>query len=222
MAGRKRVQKSPPTVLVLESHPLAARYLAQLLDGRCACRLVATRKGFPPLPTAPRLPAVLVVSKRILSDEGSLTLQSIRAAFPSSKILLIGDSVQDEELLRFVLQGVNGFVRYGNAAKELVRAVHGVAQGHVWLQRQVLDKLPGFDEALSPASSDDTSRLTSRECAITYLLEQRLSNKEIASRLAISERTVKFHMKNLFRKLGVHDRHSATDLIRSGRIFRSA
>jgi DNA-binding NarL/FixJ family response regulator len=51
------------------------------------------------------------------------------------------------------------------------------------------------------------------------LLQRRLSNKEISAALEITERTVRFHLVNIFAKMGVHDRHSAVDLVRSSNLL---
>jgi DNA-binding NarL/FixJ family response regulator len=125
----------------------------------------------------------------------------------------------DEELLRLVLQGVRGFISYNTARSELPRAIRVVAEGHLWINRAILDKLPDYRQSLSVGRNDSRPRLTPREGAFVDMLQQRLSNKEIASKLAISERTVKFHLKNLFTKLGVHDRYSAADLAREIRVL---
>jgi DNA-binding NarL/FixJ family response regulator len=53
--------------------------------------------------------------------------------------------------------------------------------------------------------------LTPRERLVVELLQQRLCNKEISARLNVSEATVKFHLENVFNKLGVHDRHLVAD-----------
>jgi DNA-binding NarL/FixJ family response regulator len=60
---------------------------------------------------------------------------------------------------------------------------------------------------------------TPRVELVLGLLERRLGNKEIASALSISERTVRFHLANIFRKLGVHNRYSVAEVTRSGGRF---
>lgn len=126
----------------------------------------------------------------------------------------MGKSIDNEELLRAVLQGIRGFVSYRNANNELAHAVHAIAQGHLWISREVLEKLSNSQAITLERGNSRGFRLTPREAAIMTMLQQRLSNKEMGSKLVISERTVKFHLKNLFEKLGVHDRYSAVDLAR--------
>jgi DNA-binding NarL/FixJ family response regulator len=211
------VRSNTPTVWVLEGHPLAAQYLLRVLRRRGVLRIVSLDEARQHRVAMKKSPSVLVVDREALSSGVPASLQSLRTAFPDAKILIMGRPIGDEEILDLVLGGVRGFINYDNATDELSRAIDVVAAGHLWIKREVLDKLPNHRSKVLDPRNNKAPTLTSRERAILDMLQQRLSNKEIASKLAITERTVKFHLKNLFIKLGVHDRYSAVDLVRSNR-----
>jgi DNA-binding NarL/FixJ family response regulator len=105
---------------------------------------------------------------------------------------------------------IQGFVPYSQAKRHLAPALRTLSNGHRWLPRKAFEYLAQL--ATHTSGTPKTARFTPREEAIILLLRGRLSNKEIAGRLHISERTVNFHLANVFDKLGVQDRHSVAEL----------
>lgn len=154
-------------------------------------------------------------------DEKSPTLQpkflpGFRALVPGAKLLVLGEATPLEEACE-ALRGVEGFVLYSNAAKDLVPALRQLANAHLWLPRSVLEY---FAQQAAKATSKSRSEvLTPREAQVLALLTERLSNREIAERMGVAERTVKFHVGHLFDKLGVHDRRSAAEVADSWQHF---
>jgi two-component system, NarL family, nitrate/nitrite response regulator NarL len=103
---------------------------------------------------------------------------------------------------------VKGILTYTEARDQLIRALPLVATGGFWVPRTVLS---GFvDSILSGQTrrlkSDSVANLSRREQEVLDSLLENLSNKEIASKLNIAERTVKFHVSNLLNKFGVRRR----------------
>jgi len=198
----------------VEDNPLAVRYLRDNL-GRVhfawmgsfdeALRRAAALEG---------PPRVLVVDGGAAPTSWSGFLQPLQSLFRDTRILVVGRAVADEELCHLLLQGVWGFINYEDIPHDLSHAVQAVSQGHLWIERKVLDKLPLYARSMPKPHQHGVAALTQRERTVLSLLQRRLSDKEIASTLRISERTVKFHLENVYAKLGVHDRHSAADLTR--------
>ena len=89
-------------------------------------------------------------------------------------------------------------------------------------KREILDNLPDCRASSFELRKDRVHGFTPRERTMLDLLQQRLPNKEIASKLAISERTVRFYLRNVFAKLGVHDRYSAADSAKSGSLLQNS
>jgi DNA-binding NarL/FixJ family response regulator len=97
-----------------------------------------------------------------------------------------------------------GFIRTGAPPRELRRAVEAVASGEFWAPRKLIARV--FQDVLS---ANNPRKLTSRETEILTLVAQGNTNQQIAHTLCISRETVRWHMRMLYGKLGVHDRQSA-------------
>ena len=100
----------------------------------------------------------------------------------------------------------------------LVPALRAVCEGRVWLPRSVLERVA----RATLGSPEKTLPLTAREAEVINLIAEGLSNKEVASRLGVTEKTVKFHASNLFAKLGSHDRASAVEMAHSRNLCNAA
>jgi len=109
---------------------------------------------------------------------------------------------------------MRGFVCYEDVERALVQAIDAVSLGKLWIPVEVLERFAEYIASLAEAKGSRND-LTGREKDILIALGKKLSNKEIAGELGISERTVKFHLENVFGKLGVHDRHSVAKLAAS-------
>lgn len=150
-------------------------------------------------------------------DSGALPLPFTRCVelldrhFPVAKKVLLGDFTS-AEMCRFLLLGIHGFVSYGDVRRCLGSAIKSVATGHLWVPASVLEEYVTYTRPNASAKRLTPNKLTPRQLQIVALLEDRLVNKEMAAVLRISQSTVKFHLSKLFAKLGVHDRHAATDL----------
>lgn len=202
-------------VWLVEPHPLADRYVRGLLQRKGALRVVAdpgahTRKADPA-----DSPALLLVDIDTLPLSLATYLRMARYAFPQARILAMGRTLPAEELCRLLFLGISGFVPYDKVEQEITAAVEAVLGGHLWAAPQVLERYVTYSSALSNPKTMGRRAFTSRESAIIGLLQRRLSNKEIGSALGVSERTVRFHLQNIFDKLGVRDRYSVAEITKS-------
>jgi DNA-binding NarL/FixJ family response regulator len=150
-------------------------------------------------------------------------ITNILEHFPAARVLVVGDGINEAACYSLLRMGAKGLLSYAEAREQLPRALPQVANGGFWVPRQVLS---GFvDSILSNAQgrrlkADTATHLSRREEEVLDSLLENLANKEIASKLNISERTVKFHVSNLLSKFGVrrradlivlcYQRHSAT------------
>jgi DNA-binding NarL/FixJ family response regulator len=103
---------------------------------------------------------------------------------------------------------VKGLLTYKEAEERLADALAAVAKGGFWVPRSLLSRLVDFvlRNASARHMSGGTTNLTRREREVMDAMMENLSNKEIASKLLVSERTVKFHVSNLLAKFGVRRR----------------
>jgi DNA-binding NarL/FixJ family response regulator len=141
-------------------------------------------------------------------------INPLRRASPSTRIVAMTESVSDECELSLFKSGVRGCCRVDIELGVLKRVALAVEQGELWIRRAITPRL--LDELgvkvrneseLNPrASVGRLAELTQREREIAMLIGDGGSNKQIARRLAIAERTVKAHLTEIFRKVGVSDR----------------
>jgi len=201
-------------VYILESHPIAMSHLATLLRN-LAFEIVPTSTSDIGKSAFPATPSVLVIDADALPFPLLPYLVTIRASSKDVKTLVIGRRISDDEICDLLFQGASGYIVYEKIDDEICRAVDAILRGHVWAQSCVLERFVLL--SVSPRLSNPYGRgmLTPREDEVVGLLQQRLTSKEISCALGVSERTVRFHLHNIFDKLGVHDRYSVIDLARA-------
>jgi DNA-binding NarL/FixJ family response regulator len=127
----------------------------------------------------------------------------------AARSLVVGDNLSEADSYTLLLQGMKGILNYAEAREQLPRALRRVASGGFWVPRHVLSRFVDF--ILNTAQwqrmrRNSPAELSRREQEVLVGLREKLANKEVADRLHISERTVKFHVSNLFAKLGVRRR----------------
>jgi two-component system NarL family response regulator len=145
-------------------------------------------------------PDVTLLDLRMPVKEGVEAVQEIRALDPQARVIVLTTYDTDEEISRALKAGAKAYVLKDIAADELVRCIRDVLAGKTYLAPAAAAKL---------AEGVTRVQLTPREMATLRLMSDGKSNKEIAGRLAISERTVKTHLGHLFEKLGVTSRTEA-------------
>lgn len=128
--------------------------------------------------------------------------------FPNGRLLLVGSDFSEEVAFPLLRLGVKGLLEHSQLADQLKRALQSIASGGYWVPRNLLSRF--VDSVLAKSTHGATmssgARLSRREKEVFQGLLDNLSNKEIGSRLNISERTVKFHVSNILQKFGVQRR----------------
>jgi DNA-binding NarL/FixJ family response regulator len=131
---------------------------------------------------------------------------------PGARIVVVGEKFDDATAFALLRSGVKGLVRYSEARQTLGRALSALSGEGYWVPRSVLSRF--VEHALGVSTRSRGKRpglqLSRREEEVLEMINQNLSNKEIAVRLHISPRTAKFHVSNLLAKHGVKRR---TELI---------
>jgi len=151
---------------------------------------------------------VYVVDAHAAKPATGALLTNLLERFPESRLIVVGEAHSDANSYSMLRLGVKGLLTYVESRDQLVRALPLVAAGGFWVPRSVLS---GFvDSILSGQGrrlkTDSVTNLSRREQEVLDSLLENLSNKEIASKLNIAERTVKFHVSNLLSKFGVRRR----------------
>lgn len=200
------------SVCVVEYHPLAARHLELILQRDPDLDLIPRDRLLEHPLSRPVHIAAFVVDQGSLPMPLNRFLRFLRVRFPKAKALVLDDRQSDEDLCRLLFLGIQGFLAYEETDSDLLPAVRAVADGHYWVSQRVLEQYMQFSARLPSPREDHGEAFTWRERRIIELVKRRLSNKEISAILAVSEGTIKFHLSNIFAKLGVRDRHAMIDV----------
>ena len=142
-------------------------------------------------------------------------------------IVLTPVFIEDEEIA-LLKAGAKGCCRRGVDPDSLQQVLTVTANGGVWVTRSLLPRLvselrkyvDAHRKPVETPANDVLAELTQREREIVRLIVEGASNKEVASSLNISERTVKGHLSNVFQKLGVADRLKLVLFVREGKVAR--
>jgi DNA-binding NarL/FixJ family response regulator len=195
-------QTGPIRVLSIDDHPLLREGIAAVIDSQsdmCVVAQGATAQD------AIRLfrehqPDVTLLDLRLPDLSGIDALSAIVAEFPAARIVMLTTFEGDVEVQRSLAAGARGYLLKSTPPSELLEAVRQVHAGRKRIPAALAAQL---------AEHLGDERLTAREVDVLKLVAGGNRNKDIAERLAISEETVKVHVKHIMEKLGVSDRTGA-------------
>jgi DNA-binding NarL/FixJ family response regulator len=201
------------TVLVVDGQAVSRAGLRRLLESYADLEIVGEAENSIQAvsETAELLPQIVLIDAQLPEHGAVATLRQLRELNAETRTLLLAGH-EDEELLYEALRaGARGYVSKDVAPDELARAVRGVARGEVLLQPQLAARLLARSGSWgqSTTGTSPAESLTIREREVLQLLARGLRNKEIAARLVVSERTVNFHLANIYAKLHVSGRTEA-------------
>ena len=206
-------------VLVKASSPIARAGLESLLQAHPALRLVEDSFGDVRGIEAESPPDVLLVEAETLADPAAR--EAMDWAVAGGPVVLLVNNPATEAVREALRAGVKAVLPSSLAGPEIVAAIEAAATGLVVLDAASIETLLRASSPVSSGGSDAlVEALTPRELEVLQLLASGLGNKEIASRLEISEHTVKFHVASIMGKLGASSRTEAVTLgIRHGLIM---
>lgn len=141
-------------------------------------------------------------------------LARLRAEFPEAPIAIVSVHEEPGYVTRAIAHGVIGYIPKSADAAEMRRALARLLAGEVAFPRRILERATGPDAAAAaqaqpaapPTQPEEVRRLTEREREVAALMGQGLSVARIAQRLALAPHTVRVHINNITRKLGLADR----------------
>jgi DNA-binding NarL/FixJ family response regulator len=199
----------PVRVLLVDSQTVTRAGLRRLLEAYPALQVIGEASdGIQAASETVELGPQVVLMDMHLSDGRTLeTLRQMKQLNPDTRVLLLANDEREEALYETLRAGADGYVLKTIAPDELVRAIQAVAQGEILIQPQIAGRLlVQYGQQGPPARN---TLLTAREQDVLQLLVRGLRNKEIAARLFVSERTVNFHLANIYQKLNVSGRTEA-------------
>jgi DNA-binding NarL/FixJ family response regulator len=149
-----------------------------------------------------------VVLLDVTTEESATVVRDVERLRPRTPVVALGVAEAEADMLACIEAGVAGLVSRDASFDELVATLECASRGEVQCSPRFAGTLARRVASLAARRDADPAaeRLTARECEIIALIEQNLSNKEIAVRLGIEVATVKNHVHNLLEKLQVHRR----------------
>jgi DNA-binding NarL/FixJ family response regulator len=208
-------------VLIVDDHPLTRDALSALLaqqgfevvgeasDGEEALR--AARK---------HEPDVVLLDLTMPGLDGLAALPRLREEAPACEVVVLTASDTEENLLAAIRAGASGYLLKTESPEQIAAFLRSVVRGEAALSggvaRRLLDRVRAYGR-FGGVPDSIAKILSAREVEVLLLLDEHLGTDEIAQRLFISEHTVRSHVKNLLKKLGVSSRREALERLDTAR-----
>jgi DNA-binding NarL/FixJ family response regulator len=207
-------------IAIIDDHPLFREGVAQTLARQPDIEVVAEGESAEDAIAiaGTRLPDIMLLDVS-MPGGGVNAARHIAAAWPVVKIVMLTVSQDEEDITAALRAGARAYVLKGVAARELVDILRHVARGDVYITPSLAAGLL-YEMTNAPASRahppNPLDELTERERQILERVAVGDSNKEIAARFNLTEKTVKHHVSNILQKLQVRNRVEAALLARTG------
>lgn len=197
-------------VLVVDDHPLLREGIAAVIEGEQDIVLVAEASNGREAIERFRehRPDVTLMDLQMPEMDGVAATIAIRAEWSDARVVMLTTYGGDAQALRALKAGASGYLLKSMIRKDLLEAIRAVHRGHKRIPREVASEIAAHvaDDALSPRELDVLKHVAAGN-----------SNRRVAQKLAISEDTVKAHMKNIMSKLAANDRtHAVTIALKRG------
>lgn len=201
----------PIKIVIADDHRMVREGLKQLLELEGDILVVGEAgDGLTCLSIIEGLnPDVVLLDINMPQMNGLQVLQKLKDNKCKSRILILTIHNEIEYLMKAVDIGVDGYILKDSESDVLRKAIFAVKEGQSFIQSELVPLLKEKIENLEKESITEDTLLTKREMEVLKLLTEGLFNKEIAYQLSISEKTVKNHVSNIFKKICVSDRTQA-------------
>jgi len=197
-------------VLVADDHALFRDGLVSLLEAAGYEVVAQVGDGEQALQRAIELkPELILLDLSMPNIGGHEVLRRLRNELPDSNLVILTVSDDDKDLDEAIRFGANGYLQKSLDSDEFLELLDGLKRGEVAMTRRTTARLIAGLAQPAQESPDPLLSLTPREIELLSLVQEGLSNLGIAQKLTISENTVKYHLKNIFQKLGVQNRTEA-------------
>jgi DNA-binding NarL/FixJ family response regulator len=195
----------PVRVLLVDDHPVYRDGLRQLLDSTGDFTVVAEAgDGLEALAWARREQAdVVLMDLRLPRMDGVTAIRRLAEIAPETRVLVLSTYDADDEVLSAIEAGAVGYLLKDSSRADLISAVQSAARGEPVLSP------PAARRVLSRLREPAREVLKPRELELLRLVADGATNREAASRLFVSEATVKAHLLRIYERLGARDRASA-------------
>lgn len=206
------VMDQPIKVLLVDDHEMVRIGLAAVLDTEDGIEVVGeASNGADGIRLAQAYkPDVVLMDLVMEGMDGVETTAKLLELYPDCKVIVLTSYLDDSKLYPVIEAGAFSYLLKTSRANEISDAIRAAARGQSVLESQVATKM--MNRIRQPKQQEQAplhDELTDREMDVLKHVAQGLSNQEIADKLFIGVKTVKFHITNIFNKLNVEDRTQA-------------
>jgi len=198
-------------VMIVDDHGIVRQGLRTYLDLLEDITIVAeAENGLDALEKVKQFNPDIVLMDLVMPEmDGIEATQKIRGSYPEVKVIVLTSFTEDEKVFSAIKAGAVGYLLKDISPPVLAKAIQAVHSGETHLHPEITKKL--IKQFVSPKSDIEiqSDELTPRELEVLQLIAQGVSNKELANKLTISEKTVKSHLSSIFSKLHLSDRTQA-------------
>src|SRR5438552_2917400 len=208
-------------VLVVDDHEVVRQGLVALLDRRPGFEVVAQAGSVAEAIDHARLhrPDIVVMDVRLPDGSGVEACRAIRDQLPETRVIMFTSFPDDEAVLSAIVAGASGYLLKQIRARDLVAALQAVGRGESLLDPAVTEKvLERVRRIATGAYTDEMAQLTPQEQKILLLVAEGKTNKEIASEVFLSDKTVKNYVSSILSKLNLERRAQAAAFVAKHRI----
>jgi two-component system, NarL family, response regulator DevR len=202
----------PLTLLVVDDHEVVRQGLVALLGRRSEFQVVAEAGTVAEAIQAARRfqPDLVVMDVRLPDGSGIEACREIRAEFPQTRVIILTSYPDEDAVLSAIVAGASGYLLKQVRSRDLVAALEAVGRGESLLDPAVTGRvLERVRRIATSDQPDELAQLTSQEQKILLLVAEGKTNKEIASEVFLSDKTVKNYVSSILAKLNLERRAQA-------------
>lgn len=213
--------RRPLRLLVVDDHEVVREGLVALLSRREEFQVVAEAGTVAEALAAARRfePDLVVMDVRLPDGSGIEACREIRAELPTTRVVMLTSYPDEEAVLSAILAGASGYLLKQVRGRDLVSALEAVGRGDSLLDPAVTERvLERVRRMANGNERDELSDLTAQERKILLLVADGKTNKEIASEVFLSDKTVKNYVSSILSKLNLQRRAQAAAFVAKRRM----
>jgi DNA-binding NarL/FixJ family response regulator len=213
--------RSALRLVVVDDHEVVRQGLVALLDRRDAFQVVGEAGTVEEAMAVVRRmqPDLVIMDVRLPDGSGIEACRDIRAEMPEVRVVILTSYPDEEAVLSAIIAGASGYLLKQIRGRDLVSAVEAVGRGESLLDPAVTEKVLERVRRIAAGSyTDELASLTSQEQKILMLVAEGKTNKEIASEVYLSDKTVKNYVSSILSKLNLERRAQAAAYVAKHRI----
>jgi two-component system, NarL family, response regulator DevR len=216
-----QIEARPLRLLVVDDHEVVRQGLVSLLDRREHFQVVAEAGTAAEAVEMARKfePDLVVMDVRLPDGSGIEACREIRAEFPATRVVILTSYPDEEAVLSAIIAGASGYLLKQIRSRDLVSALESVGRGESLLDPAVTEKVLDRVRRIATGTyTDEMAQLTQQEQKILLLVAEGKTNKEIASEVFLSDKTVKNYVSSILSKLNLERRAQAAAFVARHRL----